>query len=303
MILKKMVGNHLSGQKHFLTVALGKQGKERPLVIDLNAALAAALQASDKSHASLFSLSPDAAQPRMLPQDHYRALIPLFNGRENNIVNQTVQFMGEQALRLYKITFLQRIHWVEIYSNRNLTNSPEERTVASTTSLTLTTGQEANTEFGLSASFRGLGLSFGTGQRTFRAVETTESRTETHTYIIPPGESLYVYQRHYEFVDMFRWTFEASGTVFNVVESLLIPQMPVHSTTNVTISADEFMSRLEPPIESTLTVDIQRATEIQFGHLPGRTLGNISASAQRSINNFRAQLFVSISQISYPISC
>jgi len=60
-----------------------------------------------------------------------------------------VQFMyNDQALRVSKNTMLRRIHWVEIYSFRNETNSPEMRIVMSTISLKLS---NVNSELGISA--------------------------------------------------------------------------------------------------------------------------------------------------------
>lgn len=240
----------------------------------------------------------------MLPQDNYRALIPHPQALRP-LVNQTVNFMynspGDEALRVFKNSFLRRIYWVEIYSTRNLTNSPEKRFVSATSSLTLTTGREANVEFGLSASFKGLGVSFGAGYRTFQVQETTGSRTEDHEYIIPPQESLYVYQRHYEFEDEFWWTLDAWNQIWTVFQEGR--DIFLTSNTYVTIAAEEFMSRTSPPIEESLIIDVGVLTnEVRPHTFPSRRFENTTSRARTNITRLRGQLFVSISQISYSLS-
>jgi hypothetical protein len=269
-----------------------KQNKDSYLlVVDSDAALAAAEQASDKFQASLLSLSSEVAlnQPRMLPQDNFRVLTP----NQALVVSQTVQFMynrpGDQALRVFKNSILRRIYWVETFSYRNLTDSPVGRDVESTSELTLSSGREANTEIGISASFRGLGLSFGAGHRTFQARETTERRTETVRHTIPPRQSLYLYQRHYEFEDVFWWTLDAWNEIWTV--GVQGGHTPLTSSIRVTIAADEFMGRTEPVINQTLGIAVQSfAGEVRPGQFRVRQFQNTTSLAQQHINRLRAQL-------------
>ena len=169
----------------------------------------------DKFHTSLLSLSSDVAQPRILPQDNYRTLIPQ---GVKPLVNQTAMFVyyrqGDEALRIYENTYLRRIYWVETYSTRYLTNSPEKRFVSATSTLSLTNGWEANVELGVSASFKGLGVSFGAGYRTFW-VQETESHRKARVYH-STSRVLVRYQRHYEFEDEFWWTLDA----WNVIQTM-----------------------------------------------------------------------------------
>ena len=236
----------------------------------------------------------------MNSQDNYRALVPT----NLRVVNQTVGWMyhnhGTEALRIFKNTTLRRIHWVEKFSTRNNTNSPETRTVESMSSLRLTNGQEADRSLGISASYRGLGVSFGAGHRTFQARETTETRTVTHRFTIPAGESLFVYQRYYEFEDVFWWVLDAWGQNWTV--GIRNGHVPLTSSTRITIMADEYMSSIAPPINQELRVDVRAfSPEVRMSDFSVRQFQNTTARAQRDINYIRPQMFVSISHISYSL--
>jgi hypothetical protein len=133
------------------------------------------------------------------PQDNHVALTP--NGGRR-LVNQTstrlYHFPGDEALWAINETFLISIDWIPRFSRHNQTASEETHSVRTMTRLTVTNGTEASREIGLSGSFNGLGISFGA---TFSSRETVQEHERTSNYTIPPGQSLFVHQRRFTFVN------------------------------------------------------------------------------------------------------
>lgn len=210
-----------------------------------------------------------------------------------NQVKRTVYYKsGDQALYAIKETYLLKIEWVNIFIRHNMTSSPETHQVRALTRLTVANGKEASTELGLSASFKGLGVSFGTSTTTFSSTETTEEREFTTTYTVNPGESLYVYQRQYTFNDRIWWILDAWNELWTVGANQTYAT--VTANIKVTISADEQISTNQP-------LTGQKSVNVTAGAKPEnenwqirRQFTNITQKAKDSINSTLASAYVYI---------
>ncbi|KAJ1299444.1 hypothetical protein OPQ81_011231 [Rhizoctonia solani] len=191
---------------------------------------------------------------------------------------------GDQALYPILEPFLQSVEWVLVFSRSNFTTSSEQHVVRTLTRLSVTNGTEASKSLDIAGSFKGLTVGFGASSKTFTTTETTEEREYTATYTIPPGESLFVYQRRYTFNERIWWILDAWGQLWTVGRD--VTYRPI-ITANILlhIHSDELLSsNVVLTGQESVYVKPATATERE-GNQTYRQFVNITKKAKKSINS------------------
>ncbi|EJD49944.1 hypothetical protein AURDEDRAFT_182677 [Auricularia subglabra TFB-10046 SS5] len=227
-------------------------------------------------------LVKEPARPHISEQDLYLRLVPSHSDTVVNQVKRTVYYRaGDEALYAVMDTRLVAIEWVQLFVRHNNTSQMEQHQTRFLTRLTVANGTSASQELGVSAAFRGLGLSFGASRTTFSSHETTEEREQTTTYDVPPRASLYVYQRQYRFVQRVWWILDAWNELWTIGANGTYAT--VTADIGVTISADERISS-DRPLTGTLAVPVQAGPRPEReGNQRRRQFMNATSRARSSI--------------------
>lgn len=94
---------------------------------------------------------------------------------------------------------LQGFEWVLQWSWANTTDVQHTRTETVQEGLIIREGQETEQNFGVSASFRGLGINAGGYRKDFTERETSRLVTVERRVTIPANTTIYFYQKRYTF--------------------------------------------------------------------------------------------------------
>jgi len=108
-------------------------------------------------------------------------------------------YAGDEALsKVIDLHFIGYT-WKLLASWTNSTSEKEQFRYDCSTSLTVTKGSEADTQWKVSGEYKGLGVEIGGATKTFSTEETTTTTTKTLTGSIDPNTSVYLYQKIYSF--------------------------------------------------------------------------------------------------------
>ncbi|KAG8705846.1 hypothetical protein FRC11_008739 [Ceratobasidium sp. 423] len=215
-----------------------------------------------------------------------RVLIP--SNAAEVLVGQTKRTVyyrqGDEALYAILEPFLQRVEWVLVFSRSNFTTVSETHQVRTLTRLSVTNGTEASKSLDIAGSFKGLTIGFGASSKTFTTTETTEEREYTATYTVPPGESLFVYQRRYTFNQRIWWILDAWGQLWTVGRNVTYRPI-ITANIALNIDTDELLSsNVVLTGQESAYVKPATATERE-GAQTYRQFVNITQRAKNSINN------------------
>lgn len=194
----------------------------------------------------------------------------LQNNSENLMVRQDIRYLG--------------FEWVQRFSWRNDTSADSTYTRAVTEGLTITNGQETERNFGVSASFKGLGVSAGGYTKNFTETETSSLTQLTKTVTVPAGTEVFLYQKQYKFLtEVWFWqrvpawanynhfTIGADGTYARV-----------QRTANTAIYAEEYWS-LHNELSGSTNITAQGGNTLSGEPTSTRQFTNITAQAKRCL--------------------
>ena len=105
---------------------------------------------------------------------------------ENLVERQDIKFQG--------------FDWVLRFSWTNESNSEGKYTRTVTEGQTLRSGQETERNFGVSAAFKGIGISVGGSRKQFSEQETSQTVSVAKEIIVEPQNTTFFYQKRYNFV-------------------------------------------------------------------------------------------------------
>ena len=80
--------------------------------------------------------------------------------------------------------YLKGIRWVKLFDWNNENDSTQKYSITTTTGITNTVGTETTLDVGISAAFKGIGLSFGASSKSFNSTEVSSSTSVTVRSIV-----------------------------------------------------------------------------------------------------------------------
>ncbi|MCV2423744.1 hypothetical protein LNV47_24480 [Paucibacter sp. DJ4R-1] len=191
---------------------------------------------------------------------------------------------GDESLYAILEPFLQRVEWVLVFSRSNFTTSAETHQVRTLSRLSVTNGTEASKSLDIAGSFKGLTVGFGASSKTFTTTETTEEREYTATYTVPPGESLFVYQRRYTFNQRIWWILDAWAQLWTVgrdvtYRPIITANILLHIHTDELLSSRVVLTGQESAYVKTITPNEreQKQTYRQFVNITKRAKNEINS--------------------------
>lgn len=114
------------------------------------------------------------------------------------------QVKDENLFQRDDISF-QGFDWFLRFSWVNESSSPHTYSRSVQEGLVIREGQETETNFGVSASFKGLGISAGGYVKNFSERETSRVTTVTQDVTVPAYATTYFYQKRYNFENNIWW--------------------------------------------------------------------------------------------------
>lgn len=94
----------------------------------------------------------------------------------------------------------QGLEWVLEYRWVNETNTDNTYTITTEEGLRIREGQETELKFGVSAAFKGLGVSIRGALKTFTSCETSNVTTADKFIVAEARKTTYFYQKQYNFL-------------------------------------------------------------------------------------------------------
>ena len=166
------------------------------------------------------------------------------------------------------------------WHNRLDTEHTYSRTVQE--GLTIREGQETERNFGVSASFKGLGIDAGGTRKTFSDRETSSLVTIEKVVTIPAGGSVFFYQKRYNFSTTAWWGQHVPGWVEHNHFTVGVNGggQTIQRTARTWIYAEEYAS-LPDELTGFTTITAERAPERTDEPPVRRQFVNITAAAKR----------------------
>ncbi|KAL9602699.1 MAG: hypothetical protein Q9219_001689 [cf. Caloplaca sp. 3 TL-2023] len=111
--------------------------------------------------------------------------------RENLFQRENISFHGFE--------WVLRFRWVNEFDTEHTYTTTVQQ------GLTIAQGQETERNFGISGSFKGLGISAGGSRKNFSSVETSRIETIEKKITVPARSTVWFYQKQYKFSTAVWW--------------------------------------------------------------------------------------------------
>lgn len=225
---------------------------------------------------------PDATEPANPIKD----FVDFLEYRVNNTVvsrarSVIYQVNDENLFQRSDISF-QGFDWFLRFSWVNESSSPHTYSRSVQEGLVIREGQETETNFEVSASFKGLGISAGGYVKNFSERETSHVTTTSQEIKVDPYSTTYFYQKRYNFVTDVYWGQYVPGwkeyNHFRVGKTGNAGQLIMRSAKS-SIFAEEYATLLRP-LSGYTTISAQSAPYRTDEANVNRQFANITAKAK-----------------------